>query len=225
MGTYRHGEVRLVIGLPEPWPESARADFIAALEAVTGLSDVGPFAGIGVGPGDVRMLGMTLVTWQPGVDETPADVVTPEGLDVMVLRYGLAEPESRRRAAAEGFETGYRMGFVAGVRDIADRVQAAVRAPGSMKPPARPERATARGVNLLRQTPTEAPHFDLSPLSPSEVLADAAEGVVRPGDPGVEIEVEGGKVTKRREFFDPHFNELHINPYPAENLNFEEASE
>lgn len=180
---YRRGELRMVLGLPEPWTEAQRADFIRTIEILAGHADVGPFAGLDVTTGDVEVQGMTLITWVPGVDQQPQQVLTPAGLDIMVLRYGLRESQARMEAVEaakkESFNLGYAVGMEQGQREarqaMVEQMKRTFEIFSPPQPPV-PDLPTTPSLNAVHNHSAQAydmahlkvPSFELGPLEEDE---------------------------------------------------------
>jgi len=162
---YRKGELRLILGLPEPWSEAQRSDF---LKAVEGLS-----RDVGVAPGDVHIQSALLATWNPS-DGTPNGSLDSAAIEKLIVKFGVDEPRMR----IEAFERGYEMGRRHGVEDAAGKALAFVESlhKSALEP-------TTTVANYDVDLPTarniidvQLPEFNLAPLSEAE-LSDETPSV------------------------------------------------
>lgn len=94
---YRRGELRLVLGLPEPWTEAQRDDFLKAVEGISAVA--------GVAAGDVSVQSALLTSWNPS-DEQPAGVITSADVEKLIIKFGLDEPRLRKEVADEAYRSG-----------------------------------------------------------------------------------------------------------------------
>lgn len=177
---YRRGELRLVLGLPEPWTEAQRDDFLKAVEGISAVA--------GVAAGDVSVQSALLTSWNPS-DEQPAGVITSADVEKLIIKFGLDEPRLRKEVADEAYRSGriscerghddvkaayFKSGYDAGKREVIEELQA-ISHRLSPKPVAHP---------VVPVAPVYAfgPHsgkidrvaFNLGPLTSAE-LADVAE--------------------------------------------------
>jgi hypothetical protein len=106
--SFRRGEVRLVLGMPEPWSESDRAAFLSAIEGISVGVDGALFA-----PGNVHVQAAFLVTWN-GSDPKPGAQIDSTQIEKLVIKYGLTEPALRRAEYQKGFVEGDRQGHYEG---------------------------------------------------------------------------------------------------------------
>lgn len=155
---YRKGELRLILGLPEPWSEAQRSDF---LKAVEGLS-----RDVGVAPGDVHIQSALLATWNPS-DGTPDGSLDSAAIEKLIVKFGVDEPRMR----IEAFEKGYAIGMKHGAEIERGRIQRAIDE-GYQVNVTTPATVVGSDIDLptARQiVDVQLPEFNLAPLSEAEL--------------------------------------------------------
>jgi hypothetical protein len=155
---YRKGELRLVLGLPEPWSEPQRDDFLKAVEALS--------RNVGVAPGDVHIQSALLTSWNPS-DEQPDGVVTSADVEKLIIKFGLDEPRMR----IESFEKGYALGKTQGAEIERERIQRALD-DGYGQDTSATKTVVGADIRLpdsKKIVDVQLPEFNLAPLTDEEV--------------------------------------------------------
>lgn len=223
---YRKGELRLVLGLPEPWTETQRDDFMKAVEALT--------RDVGVAPGDVHIQSALLTSWNPS-DEIPAGVVTSADIEKLIIKFGVDQP----RLQLEAWEKGYALGKLHGAEARAKAAAALAE-----------QEQTVQLPIVVPYASSSAPYFNLAPLTEAERARESAAQIrlthtcTECGETLDVCDAKGcggakhagfryGPRTAAEEFataadpllVDPHADEAAAGSYPAASLEWPAATE